>query len=64
MSEKVYKTAIGAIPKIVNNFKPRSDIQKLFANKISDFNHQFKFLIGSEGNCKTMVSCENALKDG
>jgi len=63
MSEKVYKTAIGAIPKIVNNFKPRSDNQKLFANKIGDFNHQLILCHGIAGTGKTYVSIYKALQD-
>ena len=28
--ERVYKTQVGQIPKIVNNFEPKTDNQKLF----------------------------------
>ena len=63
MAEKVYKTAIGAIPKIVNNFKQRSDNQKLFANKIGDFNHQLILCHGIAGTGKTYVSIYKALQD-
>ena len=34
--ERVYKTKIGAIPKIVNNFKPKTLNQKIFYDIISE----------------------------
>ena len=61
--ERVYKTPIGAIPKIVNNFKPKTDNQKLFHNKIGDFNNQLILCHGIAGTGKTYVSIYKALQD-
>ena len=60
---KVYKTPIGAIPKIVNNFKPKTDNQKLFHNKLGDFNTQLVLCHGIAGTGKTYVSIYKALQD-
>ena len=61
--QKVYKTAIGAIPKIVNNFIPKTENQKLFFDKISDFNNQLILCHGIAGTGKTYVSIYKALQD-
>jgi len=58
-----YKTPIGAIPKIVNNFKPITENQQLFFNKISDFNNQLIMCHGIAGTGKTYVSVYKALQD-
>tara|TARA_B100001996_G_C18499964_1_gene531133 strand:+ start:29 stop:757 length:729 start_codon:yes stop_codon:yes gene_type:complete len=63
MSTRKYKTQIGAIPKVVNNFKPITDNQKLFYNKISDFNNQLILCHGIAGTGKTYVSIYKALQD-
>ena len=55
-SRKEYKTPIGAVPKIVNNFKPKTDNQKLFHTKIGDFNNQLILCHGIAGTGKTYVS--------
>ena len=61
--QKVYKTAIGAIPKIVNNFIPKTENQKLFFDKISDFNNQLILCHGIAGTGKTYVSIYKVLQD-
>ena len=61
--KRVYKSPIGAIPKIVNNFKPKTDNQKLFHNKIGDFNNQLILCHGIAGTGKTYVSVYKALQD-
>ena len=38
--ERVYKTQVGQIPKIVNNFEPKTDNQKLFHQKLCNFENQ------------------------
>ena len=58
-----YKTPIGAIPKIVNNFKPITENQQIFFNKISDFNNQLILCHGIAGTGKTYVSVYKALQD-
>ena len=60
---KVYKTPIGAIPKIVNNFEPKTANQKVFYDKISDFNIQLILCHGIAGTGKTYVSIYKALQD-
>lgn len=62
-TEKVFKTPVGAIPKIVNNFKPITDNQKLFFNKIGDFRNQLILCHGIAGTGKTYVSIYKALQD-
>ena len=62
-SKKEYKTPIGAIPKIVNNFKPKTDNQRLFHLKIGDFNNQLILCHGIAGTGKTYVSIYKALQD-
>ena len=54
---------IGTIPKIVNNLEFKTDNQKLFYQKISDFNHQLILCHGIAGTGKTYVSCYKALQD-
>ena len=61
--ERVYKTKIGAIPKIVNNFEPRTENQKLFKTLIGDFNNQLILCHGIAGTGKTYVSIYKALQD-
>ena len=63
MSTRKYKSQIGTIPKIVNNFEPKTDNQKLFYNKISDFNNQLILCHGIAGTGKTYVSIYKALQD-
>ncbi len=60
---KVYKTQIGSIPKIVNNFIPKTENQKLFAHKIGDFSNQLVLCHGIAGTGKTYVSIYKALQD-
>ena len=54
---------VGTIPKIVNNLEFKTDNQKLFYQKISDFNHQLILCHGIAGTGKTYVSCYKALQD-
>ena len=54
---------VGTIPKIVNNLEFRTDNQKLFFQKISDFNNQLILCHGIAGTGKTYVSCYKALQD-
>tara|TARA_R100001377_G_scaffold85327_1_gene71631 strand:+ start:299 stop:1036 length:738 start_codon:yes stop_codon:yes gene_type:complete len=61
--QRVYKTQIGAVPKIVNNFEPKTDNQKLFHTKIGDFNNQLILCHGIAGTGKTYVSIYKALQD-
>ena len=63
MSVRKYKTAVGTIPKIVNNFNPKTDNQKLFHQKISDFKNQLILCHGIAGTGKTYVSIYKALQD-
>ena len=63
MSTRKYKSQIGTIPKIVNNFLPKTDNQKLFYNKVSDFNNQLILCHGIAGTGKTYVSIYKALQD-
>ena len=54
---------VGTIPKIVNNLEFKTDNQKLFYQKISDFNNQLILCHGIAGTGKTYVSCYKALQD-
>ena len=54
---------VGTIPKIVNNLEFKTDTQKLFYQKISDFNNQLILCHGIAGTGKTYVSCYKALQD-
>ena len=60
---KVYKTPIGAIPKIVNNFIPKTDNQKVFYDSISYSDTQLILCHGIAGTGKTYVSIYKALQD-
>ena len=60
---RLYKTPVGQIPKIVNNFKPLTDNQKLFYHKMSDFKNQLILCHGIAGTGKTYVSIYKALQD-
>ena len=55
--------SVGTIPKIVNNLEFKTDNQKLFFQKISDFNNQLILCHGIAGTGKTYVSCYKALQD-
>ncbi len=63
MSTRKYKSQVGTIPKIVNNFEPKTENQKLFYNKISDFSNQLILCHGIAGTGKTYVSIYKALQD-
>ena len=54
---------IGAIPKIVNNFKPKTSNQNTFYNIIGDMNTQLILCHGIAGTGKTYVSIYKALQD-
>ena len=61
--ERVYKTKLGAIPKIVNNFKPKTLNQKIFYDIISEDYTQLILCHGIAGTGKTYVSVYKALQD-
>ena len=61
--ERVFKTKIGAIPKIVNNFKPKTLNQKIFYDIISEDYTQLILCHGIAGTGKTYVSVYKALQD-
>ena len=63
MSTRKYKSQVGTIPKIVNNFEPKTENQKLLYNKLSDFNNQLILCHGIAGTGKTYVSIYKALQD-
>ena len=63
MSTRKYKSQIGAIPKVVNNFEPKTENQKLLYNKLGDFNNQLILCHGIAGTGKTYVSIYKALQD-
>ena len=52
---RVYKTQIGAIPKVVNNLEFKTENQKLFYQKMSDFNNQLILCHGIAGTGKTYI---------
>ena len=54
---------IGAIPKIVNNFKPKTSNQNIFYNIIGEEQTQLIFCHGIAGTGKTYVSIYKALQD-
>ena len=54
---------VGTIPKIVNNLEFKTDNQKLFCQRISDFNNQLILCHGIAGTGKTYISCYKALQD-
>ena len=61
--KRVYKTQVGKIPKIVDNFEPKTENQKLFHQKISNFDNQLILCHGIAGTGKTYVSVYKALQD-
>ena len=61
--QRVYKTPIGAIPKIVNNFKPKTLNQRVFYDIISEEQTQLILCHGIAGTGKTYVSIYKALQD-
>ena len=63
MSKRTYKTQIGAIPKIVNNFKPKTLNQRVFHDIISEEDTQLVLCHGIAGTGKTYVSIYKALQD-
>ena len=63
MSTRKFKSQIGSIPKIVNNFNPKTDNQKLFHQKICNFDNQLILCHGIAGTGKTYVSIYKALQD-
>ncbi len=63
MAKRTYKSDIGAIPKIVNNFKPKTLNQRVFHDIISDDNTQLVLCHGIAGTGKTYVSIYKALQD-
>ena len=54
---------IGAIPKIVNNFSPKTSNQNIFYNIIGDEDTQLILCHGIAGTGKTYVSIYRALQD-
>ena len=63
MAGRTYKTQLGAIPKIVNNFKPKTSNQNIFYNIIGEEQTQLVFCHGIAGTGKTYVSIYKALQD-
>ena len=63
MAGRTYKTQLGAIPKIVNNFKPKTLNQKVFHDIISEKDTQLVLCHGIAGTGKTYVSIYKALQD-
>ena len=63
MAKRTYKSDIGAIPKIVNNFKPKTLNQRVFHDIISDDDTQLVLCHGIAGTGKTYVSIYKALQD-
>ena len=61
--QRVYKTPIGAIPKIVNNFKPKTLNQRVFYDIMSEEETQLVLCHGIAGTGKTYVSIYKALQD-
>ena len=59
--QRVYKTPIGAIPKIVNNFKPKTLNQRVFYDIISEEQTQIDFVMVWTGTGKTYVSIYKGL---
>ena len=53
--ERVYKSTIGAIPKIVNNFKSKTLNQKVFYDIIGEKDTQLVLCHGIAGTGKTYV---------
>ena len=63
MAKRTYKSDIGAIPKIVNNFKPKTLNQRVFHDIISEKDTQLVLCHGIAGTGKTYVSIYKALQD-
>jgi len=63
MAKRTYKSNIGAIPKIVDNFKPKTLNQRVFHDIISDVDTQLVLCHGIAGTGKTYVSIYKALQD-
>jgi len=63
MAKRTYKSNIGAIPKIVNNFKPKTLNQRVFHDIMSDDDTQLVLCHGIAGTGKTYVSIYKALQD-
>jgi phosphate starvation-inducible PhoH-like protein len=61
--EKAYKSNIGSIPKIVNNFKPATENQDIFFSKLGYHENQLVLCHGIAGTGKTYVSVYRALQD-
>ena len=57
------KTRISAIPKIVDNFKPKTSNQNIFYNIMGDEDTQLILCHGIAGTGKTYVSIYKALQD-
>jgi len=63
MAKRTYKSQLGAIPKIVDNFKPKTLNQRVFHDIISDGDTQLVLCHGIAGTGKTYVSIYKALQD-
>jgi len=63
MAKRTYKSDVGAIPKIVDNFKPKTLNQRVFHDIISDGDTQLVLCHGIAGTGKTYVSIYKALQD-
>ena len=61
--ERVYKSPIGAIPKIVNNLEFKTYNQKIFHDIISEPETQLVLCHGIAGTGKTYISVYKALQD-
>jgi len=61
--KREYKTQLGSIPKIVNNFKAKTLNQKVFHDIISEEDTQLIMCHGIAGTGKTYVSIYKALQD-
>jgi phosphate starvation-inducible PhoH-like protein len=62
-SKREFKTRIGSIPKIVNNFKAKTLNQKVFHDILSEDETQLILCHGIAGTGKTYVSIYKALQD-
>ena len=60
---RVYKSPIGAIPKIVNNLQFKTRNQKIFYDIISEEHTQLVLCHGIAGTGKTYISVYKALQD-
>jgi len=63
MAKRTYKSQLGAIPKIINNFKPKTLNQRVFHNIMSEVDTQLVLCHGIAGTGKTYVSIYKALQD-